>query len=78
MARSLLQIHAVRRLFEEGRESPPLTRNMPPVAGSIKWSRGLLVRLRRTWIRLQALNNDLEALETGRRASDAMTGVLDV
>jgi len=56
------------------RENPPLTRNMPPIAGSIKWSRGLLVRLRRTWVRLQELNSGLEALEPGKRAATAMTG----
>lgn len=47
------QIASVRRLFEEGREAPPVTRNQPPLAGSIRWSRGLLARLRRTWLRLQ-------------------------
>ena len=68
------QIAAVRRLFEDGREEPPFTRNMPPVAGSVKWSRGLLVRLRRTWVRLQALGSELEGLEPGRRTAAAMTG----
>ena len=64
----------MRRLFEEGREEPPLTRNMPPVAGGIRWSRSLLGRLRRTWVRLQGLEGDLEGLDAGRRASAAMTG----
>lgn len=61
-------------MFEEGREKPPLSRNMPPTAGSIKWCRGLLVRLRCTWVRLQALSTQLEATEPGRRAAAAMTG----
>ena len=69
-----LQIQSVRRLFEECREEPPLTRNMPPVAGGIRWSRSLLGRLRRTWARLQGLEGDLEGLDAGRRASAAMTG----
>ena len=73
-ASACLQIQSVRRLFEEGREEPPLTRNMPPVAGGIRWSRSLLGRLRRTWARLQGLEGDLEGLDAGRRASAAMTG----
>lgn len=64
----------VRRIFEEGQEKPPLARNMPPVAGAIKWCRGLLVRLRRTWLRLQALSPQLEAIDPGKRAAAAMTG----
>ena len=73
-ASACLQIQSVRKLFEEGREEPPLTRNMPPVAGGIRWSRSLLGRLRRTWARLQGLEGDLEGLDAGRRASAAMTG----
>lgn len=64
----------VRRMFEEGREKPPLGRNMPPVAGAIKWCRSLLVRVRSTWAGLQALGTQLEALDPGRRAAAAMTG----
>lgn len=68
------QIQAARRQFEEGRDDPPLTRNQPPVAGAIRWSRTLLARLRHTWVRLQGLGAELEALEPGRRAAAAMTG----
>ena len=64
----------MRRVFEGGRQAPPRARHMPPVAGAVRWSRGLLVRLRRTWARLQALDGELEALEAGRRAAGAMTG----
>lgn len=69
------QIGFVRRVFDEGRDNPPLARNMPPVAGAIKWSRGLLVRLRRTWVRLQALNSQLERMDSGKRAALHMTGM---
>lgn len=68
------QIHTVRRLFEEGRNDPPLTRNQPPVAGAIRWCRSLLGRVRCTWVRLQALSGKLEELDAGRRAAAAMTG----
>lgn len=70
------QIHSTRRLFEEGRSAPPLTRNMPPVAGGIRWSRTLLGRVRRTWLRLKDLNGELEGLDAGRRAAAAMMGEL--
>ena len=68
------QIHTVRRLFEDGRDDPPLTRNQPPVAGAIRWCRSLLGRVRRTWLRLQGLGRKLEELDAGRRAAAAMTG----
>ncbi|KAI7844971.1 hypothetical protein COHA_001338 [Chlorella ohadii] len=68
-----IQIHTVRRLFEEGRNDPPLTRNQPPVAGAIRWCRSLLGRVRCTWVRLQALSGKLEELDAGRRAAAAMT-----
>jgi hypothetical protein len=68
----------VRQLFDGGKDSPPLTRNMPPVSGAVRWSRGLLVRLRRTWVRLQGLTTELDALDQGRRAAAAMTGALTV
>lgn len=68
------QIQTVRRLFEEGREDPPLNRNQPPVAGAIRWCRSLLGRVRRTWVRLQGLSSKLEGLDAGRRAAAAMTG----
>lgn len=68
------KIHAVRRLFEEDRDEPPLMRNMPPMSGAVKWSRSLLARVRRTWVRLEGLGCDVQALEPGRRAAAAMTG----
>ncbi|PRW56454.1 flagellar inner arm dynein 1 heavy chain alpha [Chlorella sorokiniana] len=67
------EIQTVRRLFEEGRDNPPLTRNQPPVAGAIRWCRSLLGRVRRTWVRLQALSSKVEELDAGRRAAAAMT-----
>jgi len=39
------ELHEVQELYEKHKHSPPFTRNMPPVAGNITWSRHLLKRI---------------------------------
>lgn len=33
------------RIFKEGEPAPPLFSNMPPVAGALRWSKGLITRI---------------------------------
>ena len=66
-----LQIEAMTKVFQEGKDTPPTSRNMPPVAGAIKWSRGLFARVKRTMVQLPALEPALDSLDAGRRASKA-------
>jgi dynein heavy chain, axonemal len=40
-----LDLNTVQELYEKQRHSPPVPRNMPPVAGNIIWSRHLLKRI---------------------------------
>ena len=62
-------------MFEEGKESPPGGRGAPPVAGAVRWARGLFARVGRTLATLQALpDTDLSATDAGRRAVGACTG----
>lgn len=43
----------VQNIFLEDRENPPLTKNQPPVAGSIHWSMSLFQRLKKPIFRFQ-------------------------
>lgn len=47
-------------------DAPPLTRNMPPVAGSVKWSRSLFARVKQTMQKLQDVEAELLQGETGQ------------
>ena len=40
-----LDLTTVQEIYEKYKHSPPLPRNMPPVAGNILWSRHLLKRI---------------------------------
>jgi dynein heavy chain, axonemal len=39
------ELEKVQKLYEKSKHSPPLSRNLPPVAGNITWSRHLLKRI---------------------------------
>lgn len=52
------------------RDNPPLTRNQPTVAGSIKWSRSLFARVKQTMCKLQAqVEDEMMALELGHEVN---------
>ncbi len=59
------------RRFVVLQDAPPLTRNMPPVAGSIKWSRSLFARVKQTMQRLQDVEAELLQGETGQEVTCA-------
>ncbi|OAE19678.1 hypothetical protein AXG93_1847s1410 [Marchantia polymorpha subsp. ruderalis] len=42
------EIDYMREIFRSNMDSPPTTRNQPPVAGSINWARSLFGRVRKT------------------------------
>ena len=46
-------------LFDNNREAPPVTKNQPPVAGAIKWSRSLLARVKQTMAKLQSTEEEI-------------------
>ena len=48
------EIVTTRQIFDANMSNPPATRNQPPVAGAIAWSRSLFSRVRKTMTRFQA------------------------
>ena len=49
------------------RHAPPLTKNQPTVAGSIKWSRSLFARVKQTMTKLAVVEDEMMALELGQQ-----------
>lgn len=46
-------------IFEHNKHAPPVTKNQPPIAGSIKWARALLARLKQTMIKLHSTEEEI-------------------
>ena len=40
-----LDLQAVQEIYEKHKHQPPISRNMPPVTGSVLWARHLLDRI---------------------------------
>jgi len=59
------EIDLVSEIFESQREKPPLTKNQPPVAGAIKWSRSIFARVKQTTGKLMTVEEEMMALELG-------------
>ncbi|XP_073386148.1 dynein-1-alpha heavy chain, flagellar inner arm I1 complex isoform X3 [Physcomitrium patens] len=55
----LKEINFTREVFLKELAAPPITRNQPPVAGSINWARSLFLRIRKTMRCFQAQGNDM-------------------
>jgi dynein heavy chain, axonemal len=51
------------------RDNPPLTKNQPTVAGSIKWSRSLFARVKQTMCKLSQVEDEMMALELGHEVN---------
>ena len=49
----------VQAMFQEGRRRPPISHNLPPIAGALSWCRGLLSRVKLPMEKLKALNRTL-------------------
>ena len=52
-------LNSMQKLFLESRDSPPIPSNMPPTAGALKWSRGLMERIRQPMEKLRQLNRTI-------------------
>lgn len=46
-------------IFDKHRDSPPVTKNQPPVAGAIKWARSLLARVKQTMAKLTSTEEEI-------------------
>lgn len=47
------ELKHLKHLFEAGKSNPPISRNMPPVSGAIRWARSLYHRAKKPIIRFQ-------------------------
>ncbi|TPP46731.1 Dynein heavy chain and region D6 of dynein motor family protein [Leishmania donovani] len=53
LAQYFTEVENVRRIFQDQKEAPPLSKNQPPVAGAIHWSMSLFHRLKKPIVRFQ-------------------------
>jgi dynein heavy chain, axonemal len=61
------EIEHTEEIFETHRATPPVTRNQPPVAGAIKWSRSLFARVKQTMAKLMTMEEVMMAEEIGQQ-----------
>lgn len=60
------EIDLAQDIFETNKNKPPLTRNQPPVAGAIKWSRSVFSRVKHTFNSLRVMETELMDEQVGR------------
>ena len=56
---------------QENRESPPISKNQPPVAGAIMWARSLFQRIKGTVLRFQTMKELFDS-DAGKAVSAFM------
>ena len=49
------EVERVKRIFEAGEHSPPISKNQPPIAGAIAWSRALYTRVKKSVLKFQTM-----------------------
>ena len=59
------EIDIARSIFDVQQQNPPVTRNQPPIAGSIRWSRSLFARIKQTMDKLASFHNNLRTDPVG-------------
>jgi dynein heavy chain len=64
------EIDLARDIFETNKALPPLTRNQPPVAGAIKWSRSVFSRVKHTFNALRVMTAEMMEEQVGRDVHD--------
>jgi dynein heavy chain len=62
------EVDTINDLFQENRDSPPVSKNQPPAAGAIMWCRSLFQRIKGTVLRFQTMKELFDS-ETGKAAS---------
>ena len=61
-----MDLEMIRKTYEKFKVSPPFTRNVPPVAGSIAWVRQLLRKIEAPMMTFQSLPNIMATMEAKR------------
>jgi dynein heavy chain len=59
-----MELSRVEQIYEKIKHDPPITRNMPPVAGNIAWARHLLKRVEDPMLKFQGNNAVLASKES--------------
>lgn len=62
------EVDAINDLFQEQKKSPPISKNQPPVAGTISWTRSLFQRIKHTVLRFQTMKELIDS-EAGKAVS---------
>ena len=57
------------------RSNPPLTKNQPRTAGSIKWSRALFARVKQTMTKLYTMEAEMMQLDLGQAVQEKYMGL---
>ena len=55
------EVERIKRIFEAGEHSPPVSKNQPPIAGAIAWTRALYIRIKKSVLRFQSMPRLLES-----------------
>ncbi|CAM9099296.1 unnamed protein product [Ectocarpus fasciculatus] len=67
------EVALVKQLFLKQNEDPPIANNLPPVAGALTWSRGLLERVSLPMSKIAEFDNKVLATEEARELVKAYT-----
>lgn len=59
----LKEVESVRVAFETRKDSPPIAKNHPPVAGAIAWARALFYGIKRSIVRFHEMENLMNTKE---------------
>eukprot|EP00767_Chilomastix_cuspidata_P004259 gnl/Chilomastix_cuspidata/4391.p1 GENE.gnl/Chilomastix_cuspidata/4391~~gnl/Chilomastix_cuspidata/4391.p1 ORF type:complete len:5137 (+),score=567.95 gnl/Chilomastix_cuspidata/4391:1094-15412(+) len=65
------EIEDVRQLFSLQKESPPITRDMPPVSGRILWVRSLFIKVKAPYKQIQDLPNAFQDSAIGENVMNS-------
>ena len=63
------EVDAINDLFRDNKKHPPISKNQPPVAGAISWSRSLFQRIKQTVLRFQTMKELIDS-DAGKTVSD--------
>lgn len=64
-------LKTVQELFLQNRDSPPISWNLPPIAGALTWCRGLVDRIQIPMAKLQQLDRTILDREEAKEVAKA-------
>ena len=67
-----MDLKRVQELFLTERDEPPITWNLPPIAGALSWCRGLKERILEPMLKLRQLNNNNKTIMEREEAKEVV------